>query len=85
MSLRAALERVFLDQPGRVFGVQDVCQVARQYYEVTAFQEEPDGRWGQSRYAHEVRSTLSKLKRRGIVVSLGYNRWQLNLERVASN
>lgn len=85
MSLRAALERVFLDQPGRVFGVQDLCQAARQYYEVTAFQEEPDRRWGQSLYAHEVRSTLGKLKRGSVVVSLGYNRWKLNPERVASD
>ena len=63
ISLRKALLQCFRDEPGRVFGIQNVCGAVRKYYRFSAFQEELDPIHPQPRFAHEVRSDIVRLGR----------------------
>jgi phosphate-selective porin len=78
MSIKEALIAVFRTEPNRVFGVQDVILASRAYYSMSAFQESPDPLHGQSRYAHEVRSILARLKAEGAISHLGRNQYRLS-------
>lgn len=78
MSLDEALLMCFRAEPQRIFGIQDLCLAVRRYYEVTSFQEEPDPLHGQSRIAHEVRSQVARIKRRGHIEYLGRNQYRLS-------
>ena len=78
LSLLEALLRCFRDEPGRVFGIQDLCGTVRKYYTFSAFQEELDPIHPQPRYAHAVRSTIARMKKSGEIARLGRNQYQLS-------
>ncbi|MBF8266950.1 MAG: hypothetical protein HW388_458 [Dehalococcoidia bacterium] len=76
MSLREALLRCFQNEPDRIFGIQDLCQVVQKYYEFTPFQFELDPRHPQPRYEHEVRSQTNRLRRDGYISRLSRNQYR---------
>ena len=76
MSLRNAIVQCFMNEPERVFGIQELCNAARKYYEVSPFQEELDPRHPQPRYDHEIRSEVAKIRALGYIIRFGRNRYR---------
>ena len=76
--MRKALLQCFLDQPARVFGVQDLCEAFQKYYDLSAFQRELDLLYPQPRYVHNVRSHVAKLKEAGEITRWGRDQYQLS-------
>jgi hypothetical protein len=77
MSLHEALVRCFEDEPYRIFGIQDLCDVVQQYYDFSEFQKELDPKHPQPRYEHEIRSLIARLTKERHVDRLGRNQYRL--------
>lgn len=77
MSLHEALVRCFEDEPYRIFGIQDLCEVVQRYYDFSEFQKELDPKHPQPRYEHEIRSLIARLTKERHVDRLGRNQYRL--------
>ena len=77
LGLQRALLQCFIDNPGRVFGIQDLVDAVQLHYDFTDFQEQNEPVYGQPRYRDQIRSATNRLKQARQIERLGRDRYRL--------
>ena len=77
-SLKNALIKLFSDNKGKIFSVQDIYNQFHNYYDLSEYQLEDDVKYPQARFKHEIRSILAKLVREQLVAKPERNQYVKN-------
>ena len=76
-SIEEAIICIFRNNKGKILEVRDMYNQLENYYELTKYQKEDDTKYPFPRYKHMVRSIIAQLKKKEIIIRIGYNQYKL--------
>ena len=77
MTFEEALIQIFKDNPKKNLEIQDLYNRIEDYCKLTDFQKENDPKYSRPRYHHIIRSIVAKLKKKKIIIRVGYDQYRL--------
>jgi len=77
ISMEAAIMKIFINDPTKIFEIQEIYANIENHYKLSDFQKKFDPKHPAPRYHHEIRSIIRRLEKQGKITKLKRNQRKL--------